>query len=239
MAINISTIARTVRILKPYAVTQKMGRNGAFNSESVMFSIATDREYKSTVQNDDGTVSQERKTDFYACRATGPIARLFNQYCSATKTDENGNAKLVSRRLYIKGHLETYDNVRNEQIAFNYNGQNLTVNAPIKESNKIIIVVDSIEFLDADPVKKMNAQAAAMPYAQAPQAYTAPQAYAQPTAQVYAQAPQAQVYTAPEMPAVPMQATAPQAQAYVAPAQTAEMPTVPMAQPAGSMIAPF
>ena len=201
-----------------------MGRNGAFNSESVMFSIATDREYKSTVQHADGTVAQERKTDFYACRATGPIARLFSQYCSATKIDANGNEKLVSRRLYIKGHLETYDNIRNEEIGFNYNGQNLTVNAPIKESNKIIIVVDSIEFLDADPVKKMNAQATA------PQA----QAYAQPAPQVYAQ-PAPQVYaTAPEMPAVPMQATAPQA--YAAPAE----PTVPMAQPTGNpMIAPF
>lgn len=225
MSVNITTIARTVRILKPYKLEQKMGRNGAFNSESVMFSIATDREYKSTVQHADGTVAQERKTDFYACRATGPIARLFSQYCSATKIDENGNEKLVSRRLYIKGHLETYDNIREEQIAFNYGGQQLTVNAPIKESNKIIIVVDSIEFLDADPVKKMNAQAQATP-----------QATAMPYAQVYAQ-PAPQVYTAPEMPAVPMaQPTAPQAYA-----QPTEMPTVPMAQPtAGNpMIAPF
>ena len=208
MSVNVTTIARTVRIIKPYANVQRNGRNGVWNSESIMFSIATDREYKSTVTHDDGTVGQERKTDFYACRATGPIARLFNQYCSATKTDEQGNQKLVSRRLYIKGHLETYQSERDEVIQIEGCPQPVQVKLP---DTRTIIVVESIEFLDADPVKKANAQAQATPVA-------TPVAYAQPiSAQGYAQPAPA-----------------------VAPAPQMAMPTMPMApETIDTVVAPF
>lgn len=225
MSMNVSTIARTVRIIKPYSNVQRTGRNGVWNSESVMFSIATDREYKSTVTHDDGTVGQERKTDFFACRATGPIARLFNQYCSAMKTDEQGNQKLVSRRLYIKGHLENYQADRDEVIQIEGLPQPVQVKLP---DTRTIVVVESIEFLDADPVKKANAQAQATPVA-----------YAQPIpAQGYAQ-PAPAVAPAPQMAyAQPYAQSAP----AVAPASQPQMamPAMPMAPEAiDTVVAPF
>ena len=180
MSINVSTIARTVRIIKPYANVQRNGRNGVWNSESVMFSIATDREYKSTVTHDDGTVGQERKTDFYACRATGPIADLFNKYCSAMKKDENGNDKLVSRRLLVEGHFEKYPATRTETIQANVNGQTVQLQVNLPEDREIL-VVEKITFLDANPsTQNQNGQATVV---------------AQNTATVVAQATPANVAT--------------------------------------------
>ena len=181
MSVKIHTIARTARIIRPYSVEQRNGRNGAFESRMVMFSIATDREYRQAVTNADGTISQERKTDFFACRATGPIADLFAKYCSATKKDENGNDKLVSRRIAIEGHLEKYQATRTETLALP-DGKQVQVQLP---EEREIIVVESIEFLDANPVKSNagNTAVVATPVAVAP--------VAQAVAPVQAVAPQA------------------------------------------------
>ena len=192
MSVKIHTIARTARIIRPYSVEQRNGRNGAFESRMVMFSIATDREYRQAVTNADGTISQERKTDFFACRATGPIADLFAKYCSATKKDENGNDKLVSRRIAIEGHLEKYQATRTETLALP-DGKQVQVNLP---EEREIIVVESIEFLDANPVKSNagNTAVVATPVAVAPVAQAvAPvaQAVQQAVAPVQAVAPQA------------------------------------------------
>lgn len=152
MSMKVHAIGRTARIIRPYAVEQRNGRNGAFESRMVMFSLATDRDYRQAVTNADGTISQERHTDFFACRATGPIADLFAKYCSAMKKDENGNDKLVSRRLYIEGHLEKYQAKRTEQVQLS-NGQIVQIELP---EEREIVVVESIEFLDANPVNKNN-----------------------------------------------------------------------------------
>ena len=160
MSMKVHAIGRTARIIKPYAVTQRNGRNGAFESRMVMFSLATDRDYKQSVTNADGTITQERHTDFFACRATGPIADLFNQYCSATKVDENGQNKLVSRRIAVEGHLEKYQATRKEQIQANVNGQIVTLAVDLPEEREVV-VIESIEFLDANPVNQANAQAQA------------------------------------------------------------------------------
>ena len=157
MSVKFHTIARTAKIVKPYAVEQRPGRNGVFESRMVMFSIATDREYRQAITHADGTISQERKTDFFVCRATGPIADLFAKYCSATKKDENGNDKLVSRRIAIEGHLEKYPATRTETITANVNGQNVQLQVQLPEEREIL-VVESIEFLDANPVNKANAE---------------------------------------------------------------------------------
>ena len=185
--VHLNLIGRTAKIVKPYEAVQRTGRNGAFESKMVMFSIATDRDYKSTVTNADGTISQERKTDFFVCRATGPIADLFNKYCSAIKED----GKLVSRRLYIQGHLEKYQATRTEQVQLP-NGQVIQVNLP---EEREVIVVESIEFLDANPVKT-QAQVAQViatvpqtPQALQPQVTTAPQV-AQVVTTAVPQAPQ-------------------------------------------------
>lgn len=152
MSMKVHAIGRTVKIIRPYAVEQRNGRNGMFESRMVMWTLATDRDYRQATTNADGTVTQERHTDFFACRATGPIAELFNRYCSATKKDENGNDKLVSRRIAIEGHLEKYQATRTEQVQLN-NGQIIQISLP---EEREIVVVESIEFLDANPINKAN-----------------------------------------------------------------------------------
>lgn len=180
MSMKIHAIGRTVKILKPYAVEQRTGRNGNFESRMVMWTLATDRDYRQAVTNADGTISQERHTDFFACRATGPIADLFAKYCNAVKKDENGNDKLVSRRIAIEGHLEKYNATRTEQVQLN-NGQIIQVSLP---EEREVVVVESIEFLDANPTKNNAGTTATVIQAQ-------PVMNAQPIAQAVAPVAQA------------------------------------------------
>lgn len=209
MSMKVHAIGRTARIVKPYAVEQRNGKNGTFESRMVMFSLATDRNYRQATTKPDGTVSQERHTDFFVCKATGPIADNFAKYCSAMKKDENGNDKLVSRRISIEGHLETYDATRTEQVQLN-NGQIIQVSLP--EERKIV-VVDEIEFLDANPSKN-NAGA------------TATIVQAQPVTNVQPAQP-----VAPVAPVAGAVAPAPVA-TPVAPATTVATPTAPVTAPA-------
>jgi hypothetical protein len=203
MSMKIHAIGRTVKILRPYAVEQKSGRNGNFESRMVMFTLATDRDYRQATTNADGTVTQERHTDFFACRATGPIADLFAKYCNAVKKDENGNDKLVSRRIAVEGHLEKYNAQRTEQVQLN-NGQIIQVTLP---EEREVVVVESIEFLDANPTKSnagttatatvIQAQpvANAQPIAQAPVAYAPVAQAVAPVAEAMPVAPVAGVVT--------------------------------------------
>jgi hypothetical protein len=179
---KIHAIGRTVKILRPYAVEQKTGRNGVFESKMVMWTLATDRDYRQATTNADGSVTQERHTDFFACRATGPIADLFAKYCNAMKKDENGNDKLVSRRIAIEGHLEKYNATRTEQVQLN-NGQIIQVTLP---EEREVVVVESIEFLDANPSKSNAGTTATATIVQAQ-----PVMNAQPIAQTVAPVAQA------------------------------------------------
>lgn len=184
MSMKVHAIGRTVKIIRPYAVEQKTGRNGAFESRMVMWTLATDRDYRQATTNADGTVTQERHTDFFACRATGPIADLFNRYCSATKKDENGNDKLASRRIAIEGHLEKYNATRTEQVQLN-NGQIIQISLP---EEREVVVVESIEFLDANPVKNNAGTTATATIVAQPVTQTvAPVTPVQPVAQTVAQ----------------------------------------------------
>lgn len=182
MSMKIHAIGRTVKILKPYAVEQRTGRNGNFESRMVMWTLATDRDYRQATTNTDGSVTQERHTDFFACRATGPIADLFAKYCNAMKKDENGNDKLVSRRIAIEGHLEKYNATRTEQVQLN-NGQIIQVTLP---EEREVVVVESIEFLDANPSKSNAGTTATATIVQAQ-----PVMNAQPIAQAVAPVAQA------------------------------------------------
>jgi hypothetical protein len=182
MSMKIHAIGRTVKILRPYAVEQKTGRNGVFESKMVMWTLATDRDYRQATTNADGSVTQERHTDFFACRATGPIADLFAKYCNAMKKDENGNDKLVSRRIAIEGHLEKYNATRTEQVQLN-NGQIIQVTLP---EEREVVVVESIEFLDANPSKSNAGTTATATIVQAQ-----PVMNAQPIAQAVAPVAQA------------------------------------------------
>ena len=209
MSMKIHAIGRTVKILKPYAVEQRTGRNGNFESRMVMWTLATDRDYRQAVTNADGTISQERHTDFFACRATGPIADLFAKYCNAVKKDENGNDKLVSRRIAIEGHLEKYNATRTEQVQLN-NGQIIQVSLP---EEREVVVVESIEFLDANPSKSNAGTTATATIVQAQ-----PVMNAQPIAQ----------------------AVAPVAQAIAPVAQAVEnIPVAPVAGAVTAEVAPF
>lgn len=214
MSMNYELIGRTVKINKPYSVDQRTGRNGTFESKMVMFTIATDREYKQAVTQADGSIKQENKTDFFVCRATGPIADLFNQYCSAKKLDENGKEKLVSRRLQLKGHVEKYNATRKETIQANVGGQIVQIAVELPEERSVL-VVEKITFLDANPSKNnaggtgTTAQVIAQAINASPVApvqtlgaptYAQP-VYAQPTAPVYAQPIAQAMPTAPVAPA--------------------------------------
>ena len=136
-------LVRTVKITNPYQ--ERQGKNGTF--ATINFVVATDREYKQCVTKADGTVVQERKPDFFLCRATGGTAKAIADYASATKIDANGQVKLISRRMEIKGHLETYDATRNEIINIPNVGQ-VSVDLP---NTNTILIVDHVEFIDANP----------------------------------------------------------------------------------------
>lgn len=145
MAIEFSTVGRTAKILKDYQAVTRTGRNGEWESKSVMFSLAVDRDYKQ--MNDKGEL--ERHTDFIPVRATGPIAECFNKYCN----DRNEEGKLVSRLIQVSGHVEQYDKERTERIELGGQQYDVTFN----ETNKTIFVAEKIKFLDA-PKKKAEGQ---------------------------------------------------------------------------------
>ena len=133
---------RTVDIVKPYEAKQMNGRNGAWESKSVYFKVAVDRNYKTTTVDANGQVGKDNPTDFYLVKATGPIADVFNKYCSGRKAD----GKLMSRRLLLQGSFETYQNERTVTANIPNVGQ-YQING-IKQTNTIF-VADSISFLDS------------------------------------------------------------------------------------------
>lgn len=151
MSYSITAVVRTASILKDYEAVQRTGRNGTFESKSIMYSVASDRDYKSSITKEDGSVSQERKTDFLAMRASGPIANSLNQYCNT----KNQDGKLISRRLLVYGHLETYQTTRKitQRIAVEGKEYDATFDVP---ETRTIIVVEKFEFLDANPVKNAS-----------------------------------------------------------------------------------
>lgn len=212
---KISGIFRTSRVVKEENV-QRTGRNGVFNSKYVMFQAATDRPYKQTVTKEDGTVVQERESDFFTFKMSNGLYDTWQKYCNAKKVVD-GKEKLVSRRLYLAGHAEKYKATRSETIQANVNGQIVQIAVELPEE-RTIYIVDEIEFLDANPVNSANAQAngiVAQTVAVAPQTYTQPIAsapiaqpvqaiapVAQPIAQPVAVAPVAQPVAAPVAPVV-------------------------------------
>lgn len=216
---------RTVWV-KELQTEKRQGPNGEFDAKSILFRVASNRNYTRTVTKD-GQQVEERPTDFILCRANGSTAQVIADNCSAV----DANGKLISRHLNIYGHIETYVTDRTFKV------ENLplsianvgTVNVSFDTTQKVdghIFIVDEIEFLDPKPQPKVQAggvtvsnvqvstgqvQATTAPVAQAPQATAqttqAPVQNAQPvqTAQPVAQAT-----------AQPVQATTPQPQAMVA-----------------------
>jgi hypothetical protein len=130
-------------------VSKKQGATGDYDSKQILFRVATDRNYKVT-RTVNGQQVSERPTDFILCRATGSTAQVFADNCTAK--DKEG--KLISRHLYLIGHIETYRSPRKfpVQATVNYNGQLLNISLETEaQVDGHIFVVDEIEFLDSKP----------------------------------------------------------------------------------------
>jgi hypothetical protein len=186
--------ARTVTVVRELKVEKRTGVNGEFESKDILIRIAVDRDYKVT-RTENGKTISEYPTDFWLAKATGPLADVINNYCTATKED----GKLVSRHLLLSGSFENYTNTRKvkvqPQVEINGVMYQLDLETEVP-SNNTIFVIDAIKFLDRNP-EAMQAQTAntvttatvtpvtpvpvAQPVAQAPQAVQVVQPTAAPT----------------------------------------------------------
>lgn len=207
-------VARTVAIVKEFAVEKLQGTNGEFEKKSILFRIAVDRDY--TVQvTENGVTGKKHPTDFWLAKATGEVAERFNQYCTA----KDANGKLVSRHLILGGNFEQYQKPRSVTLQGQVNCGGALYNVELTKDipdTPTIFIVNDIKFLDSSK-KNEQAQTAGTTTATA-----TPVAAGQPVAaQPVAQAPVAQQ-------AAPVQTAAPVAQAQPI-AQTAA--PVAQAQP--------
>ena len=218
--------ARTVAIVRDLRVEKRQGANGEFESKDILFRIAVDRDYKVTRQENGKTIS-ERPTDFWLAKATGNVAQIFADHCSATKED----GKLISRHLLLSGNFENYQNTRNVkakvQPQVNINGQiyqlDLEVEVPVENNSNTIFIVDSIEFLDSNPANRTPSGSnagATVSSAVATPVTASPVPVAQPAQAPVQQAQPVQQVTQPvAQPAQPVQ-VAPQTVVQPAQAQT-------------------
>ncbi len=203
---------RTVWV-KDLVVEKRQGPSGEFDAKSILFRIATNRNYTRTVTKD-GQQVEERPTDFILCRANGATAQVIADNCSAV----DANGKIISRHLELIGHIETYVTDRTfkiENLPVAINGQ--TYNLNFDTTQKVdghIFIVDEIEFLDPKPQPKVQAGNVTVSNVQVAPAQTQP---AQATAPV-APAQNVPVQTAPQV-ATPQVQTPAQA---VAPVQVAQ-----------------
>lgn len=154
--LRVNAVVRTVWI-KDLQVEKRQGPNGEFDAKSILFRIATNRNYTRTVTKD-GQQVEERPTDFILCRANGVTAQTIADNCSAVGPD----GKIISRHLALYGHIETYVTDRTFKV------ENLplsianvgTVNVSFDTTQKVdghIFIVDEIEFLDPKPQPKVQA----------------------------------------------------------------------------------
>lgn len=146
---------RTVWV-KDLVTEKRQGPNGEFDAKSILFRVATRRNYTRTVMKD-GQQVEEYVPDFMLCRANGGLAQLVADNCSAV----DANGKHVSRHLNIYGHIETYTSDRTFKIEnLPLNIQNFgTVNVSFDTVQKVdghIFIVDEIEFLDPKPQPKVQ-----------------------------------------------------------------------------------
>ena len=138
--------ARTVSIVKDFTVEKRQGANGEFESKSILFRIAVDRDYQVSV-TENGITGKKRPTDFWLAKCTGEIAERFNKFC----TEKDANGKLVSRHLLLGGNFEQYEKQRvvKAELQTEINGQlyNVAGDVNVTETSTIFVVND-IEFLD-------------------------------------------------------------------------------------------
>ena len=216
MSMVFYAVVRTARITHPYSNVTRQGRNGAFESKMVMISAASDRDYKHSVQNADGTITQERQSDFFNLRFGGPLADNAAKYLCAV--DSNG--KLISRRILVRGHIETYQAERESVVQFVDNGVTKQLGVKLPETRQVY-VVENFEFLDANPVNKTATVVTGAQPAQPAQSATVAQPAQPAQFATVAQPAQPAQFATVAQPAQP--ATVAQPQAPVANTATAEV----------------
>lgn len=165
--------ARTVSVVRELSSEKRNGANGQYESKSITFCIAVDRDYR-VPRVENGKTTTEVPTDFWLARASGAIAQTLSDCCTAKK--ENG--KLVSRHLLLSGNFEKYRTtkmvkhkgkahvvIRNVNInGALYNVEDDVVDVEFESEDEVentIFVIDGFTFLD----KKPDAQTASAPAA--------------------------------------------------------------------------
>ena len=184
--------ARTVSVVRDLRVEKRQGVNGEFESKDILVRIAVDRDYK-VRRTENGKTIEEYPTDFWLAKFTGAVAQVFADHCTGTKED----GKLQSRHLLLSGNFENYTNTRkvkgkvNPQV--NINGQiyqlELEVELDAENNSNTIFVVDSMKFLDKNPVSATTTSGASVTTASVTPVGPAPVAV-QPVAQVPVQVAQ-------------------------------------------------
>lgn len=120
--------------------------------KTIMFSVATNREYLQTKVDENGKVITDeegkpvkvRQSDFFSCKATNRLAELVDRNLNIRKED----GKINSRLIQLWGHLETAKVT--VETGLSIDGIDETVYVDI-EKTVTTFIVESIEFLDANP----------------------------------------------------------------------------------------
>jgi hypothetical protein len=150
-----SMSVRTVWV-KDLVVEKRQGQNGEFESKTILFNVATDRNYKVDQKQPDNSVKKVVPTDFYLCRAKGDVAQRIADFCSA----KNAEGKTISRRLNLFGHMETYKKTQQFTPTANMqfpDGNVYPVTITHEEQlDGVVFVVEEFEFLDSNPANKDN-----------------------------------------------------------------------------------
>ena len=148
-----SMSVRTVWV-KDLQVEKRQGQNGEFESKTILFNVATDRNYKTEQKQPDGSVKKVVPTDFYLCRAKGDVAQRIADFCSA----KNAEGKTISRRLNLFGHMETYKKAQQFTPTANMqfpDGNVYPVTITHEEQlDGVVFIVEEFEFLDSNPANK-------------------------------------------------------------------------------------
>lgn len=196
--LRVNAEVRTVWV-KDLVTEKRQGPNGEFDAKSILFRVATNRNYTRTIMKD-GQQVEERPTDFILCRANGATAQVIADNCTAVDAE----GKLISRHLNLYGHIETYISdrtfkVENFPVGINGVTYNLTFDTTQKVDGHIFIV-DEIEFLDPKPQAKVQAGAVTVSNVSVAPVQAQPVQVATPAVQTVAQTAVAQtpvVQTAP------------------------------------------
>lgn len=127
--------------------------------KTIKFSVATNRDYLQTKVDEEGKAVLDgegkplkvRESDFFRCEARNGLAELVERNLNLRKED----GKIHSRLIQMWGRLETVKVFVETPISIE--GVDGTVFVDIPKTITTFIV-DSIEFLDANPFKKEHKQ---------------------------------------------------------------------------------